>query len=73
MLANDYWRPNPAVPNPSNTLQRPSRDYKERVSRARNINTVTQALDPLQAFGIEGGRDFEKVESARLLQSSEYS
>ncbi|MDE6805165.1 MAG: cell surface protein SprA, partial [Muribaculaceae bacterium] len=40
---------------------------------ARNINQVTQALAPLQAYGITGGRDFEKVESARLLKSSEYS
>lgn len=40
---------------------------------ARNINTVTQALEPLAAYGIEGGKDYEKVESARLLQSSEYT
>ena len=30
------------------------------------------AREPLQAFGIEGGRDYEKVESARLLSASEY-
>ena len=34
---------------------------------------VTQALEPLRAYGIEGGKDFEKVESARLLKSSEYT
>ncbi|MDE6556603.1 MAG: cell surface protein SprA, partial [Duncaniella sp.] len=40
---------------------------------ARNINTVTQALAPLSAYGIDGGSDYEKVESARLLSSSEYT
>ena len=40
---------------------------------ARNINTVTQALEPLQTYGIIGGTSFEKVESARLLNSSEYT
>ncbi len=73
VLANDYWRPNPAVPNPSNTSNSLLEIIKTEYPGARNINTVTQALDPLQAFGIEGGRDFEKVESARLLQSSEYT
>ncbi|MDE5895744.1 MAG: cell surface protein SprA, partial [Muribaculum intestinale] len=73
VLANDYWRPNPAVPNPSNTSNALLEIIKTEYPGARNINTVTQALDPLQAFGIEGGRDFEKVESARLLQSSEYT
>ncbi|WP_300935720.1 cell surface protein SprA [uncultured Muribaculum sp.] len=73
VLASDYWRPNPAVPNPSNTSNALLEIIKTEYPGARNINTVTQALDPLQAFGIEGGRDFEKVESARLLQSSEYT
>ncbi len=30
-------------------------------------------LEPLSAYGIEGGRDYEKVESARLLSTSEYT
>ena len=34
---------------------------------------MTQVLQPLGAYGIEGGRDYEKVESARLLSSSEYT
>ncbi|MDE6086289.1 MAG: cell surface protein SprA, partial [Muribaculaceae bacterium] len=46
---------------------------KEEYPGARNINSVTQALEPLRAYGIEGGRDFEKVESARLLSESEYT
>ncbi|MDE6166331.1 MAG: cell surface protein SprA, partial [Muribaculaceae bacterium] len=31
-----------------------------------------QVLSPLAANGFEGGRDYEKIESARLLTSSEY-
>ena len=30
-------------------------------------------LEPLGAYGIEGGSAYEKVESARLLSSSEYT
>lgn len=72
-LANDYWTPNMSFANPSNRsndlLDIIKRDYPA----ARNINTVTQALAPLEAYGITGGRDYEKVESARLLSTSEYT
>ena len=72
-LANNYWTPNLTVPVPSNSsnnlLQVIKTDYPE----ARNINSVTQALAPLAEFGINGGRDYEKVESARLLSESEYT
>ncbi|MDE6653934.1 MAG: cell surface protein SprA, partial [Muribaculaceae bacterium] len=40
---------------------------------ARNINMITQVLEPLRTYGIVGGEDYEKVESARLLSSSEYT
>lgn len=36
---------------------------------ARKISTVTQAL----GGAMEGGKDFEKIESARLLDASEYT
>lgn len=72
-LANDYWTPNMSFANPSNR----SNDLLDIIKRdypgARNINTVTQALAPLEAYGIAGGRDYEKVESARLLSTSEYT
>lgn len=38
-------------------------------STSRNISQVTHALTPF----FETGKDFEKVESARLLESSEYT
>ncbi|MDE6048764.1 MAG: cell surface protein SprA, partial [Paramuribaculum sp.] len=71
-LVSDYWTPNRAFDNPANTSNNLLAVIKSDYPGARNINTVTQALAPLAAYGIEGGRDFEKVESARLLSSSEY-
>ncbi len=71
-LASDHWIGNPAIPNPSNNSNDLLSVIKTEYPEARNINTVTQALSPLDAFGIEGGRDYEKVESARLLSENEY-
>ena len=72
-LANDYWVPNPALPNPSNNSNNLLQVIKSEYPDARMISSVTQALAPLGAYGIEGGMDYEKVESARLLTTSEYT
>lgn len=72
VLANDYWTVNPALDNPSNASNNLLSVIKSEYPDARNINTVTQALTPLGLYGIEGGHDYEKVESARLLGESEY-
>ena len=39
----------------------------------RNIQQTSTALENLNGTGFEGGTDYEKVESARLLTSSEYT
>ncbi|MDE6198930.1 MAG: cell surface protein SprA, partial [Muribaculaceae bacterium] len=72
-LTNSYWQPNASLPNPANASNNLLSVIKSDYPGARNINTVTQALEPLRAYGIEGGNDYEKVESARLLSSSEYT
>lgn len=72
-LANSYWQPNPSLPNPANASNNLLSVIKGQYPDARNINTVTQALSPLSTYGIEGGHDYEKVESARLLTESEYT
>lgn len=72
-LANDYWRPDPGQLVPCNQSNNLLQVIKTQYPEARNINRVTQVLEPLQAYGIVGGRDFEKVESARLLKSNEYT
>lgn len=72
-MANSYWQPNYTFDNPSNQSNNLLTIMKDNFPGARNINEVTQVLEPLAAHGITGGRDYEKVESARLLKSSEYS
>ncbi len=71
-LANDYWSPDLSAAVPSNRSNNMLTILKDQFPGARNINMVTQTLEPLKAYGIEGGKDYEKVESARLLKSSEY-
>ena len=44
-----------------------------RATDFRNIQQTSAALENLNGTGFEGGLDFEKVESARLLNSSEYT
>lgn len=73
VLASDHWTPNPTLSNPANASNDLLQVVKTEYPGARNINQVTQVLEPLEAFGITGGRDYEKVESARLLSSSEYT
>ncbi|MDE6288390.1 MAG: cell surface protein SprA, partial [Muribaculaceae bacterium] len=73
VLGSDYWQPNPSMDIPTNTSNNLLPIIKTDFPGARNINTVTQALEPLQAYGIVGGTDYEKVESARLLSSNEYT
>ena len=72
-LASNYWQPDFSSPVPSNSSNNLLQVIKASYPEARNINAVTQALEPLSAYGIEGGTDFEKVESARQLSSSEYT
>lgn len=72
VISNNHWVGNPALDNPSNNSNDLLSTIKSQYPEARNINLVTQVLEPLSAFGIEGGRDYEKVESARMLSSNEY-
>ncbi|MDE6262340.1 MAG: cell surface protein SprA, partial [Muribaculaceae bacterium] len=72
-LACSHWVPNMSAANPSNSSNNLLQTLKTDYPTARNINSVTQALEPLAAYGFEGGRDYEKIESARLLSSSEYT
>ncbi len=73
VLGNNFWVTNPALDNTANNSNNLLSIIKNEYPGARNISTVTQALEPLSDFGIDGGKDFEKVESARLLSSSEYT
>lgn len=72
-LANDYWQPDMSMAVPSNQSNNLLTVIKNEYPDARNINQVSQVLQPLAAYGITGGKDYEKVESARLLKESEYT
>ena len=47
--------------NPSNQSNNLLDVLKTEYPDARDINQVTQALSPLQAYGITGGRDLRKL------------
>lgn len=72
-ISSSHWIPNTSYNNPSNTSNNLLSEIKTSYPDARYISQVTQALSPLSAYGIEGGKDYEKVESARLLSSSDYT
>ena len=70
---NSHWATNSAVANPSNTSNNLLSEITSQYADARYISQTTSVLEPLSAYGITGGQDYEKVESARLLSSSEYT
>lgn len=56
--------------NSNNLLQEIRSNYPD----ARYKDKVSTALEPLKnSYGFEGGKDYEKIESARLLSSADYS
>lgn len=74
-----YWQPQ-SVRYPSNKANNLYATMAADSSASvRNINTVTQTLEALsqqleaQGLTFTGGRDYDKIESARLLTSSEYT
>lgn len=73
LLANSHWQVTSSQDNPSNSSNNLLEEIKTNYPGAREINRVASELAPLADFGIEGGRDYEKVENARLLASSEYT
>ena len=72
-LCNNHWSPNYAMENPANTSNNLLSEITTQYPDARYISQATSVLSPLSAYGINGGQDYEKVESARLLSSSEYT
>lgn len=66
---NDNWNGKAGAPdNNTNDLYKYIRDN---VPQFRDLQQTSTALEGLN--GMEGGTDFEKIESARLLTSSEYT
>ena len=70
-ISNSHWLPSGST-NPTNTSNTLLDEIKNNYPDARYISQAASALAPLSAYDFEGGKDYEKIESARLLSSTEY-
>ncbi len=68
-IANNRWNGTGSV-NPSNSSNNLYAILNATLDGARNISSATPTLD---GAGLVGGIDYEKLESARKLSSSEYN
>ncbi len=67
-LSNQMWAASGSVPaNQANT------EYQAMTSQYAAARDIDQAAATLEGGGLVGGADFEKLESAQLLNSSEYT
>jgi len=64
----NLWSPS-SVSSPSNKA---NTEYQTIVSSLAEARDISQATTILDAYGMEGGEDYEKLQSARLLSTSEY-
>ena len=68
-IKNTLWSPQGSLNIPYNQANTLYSDINTKYPDARNINNVTQIFN---SAGLVVGQDYEKIESARLLSSSEY-
>lgn len=71
-ICNHHWT-GAGTGMPSNSSNDLLSEIKENYPDARYMSRASTALAPLKAYDFEGGKDYEKIESARLLNSSEYT
>ena len=71
-ISNHHWIGTGAS-MPSNSSNNLLTEIKDNYPDARYMSKASTALSPLKAYDFEGGTDYEKIESARLLSSSEYT
>ena len=71
-ICNDHWV---GVPSsmPSNNSNNLLSEIKESYPDARYMSKASNALQPLKQYNFEGGKDYEKIESARLLTKTDYT
>ena len=72
-LGNEHWVRQSSTGFPENRANTLYEEITTQYSAIRNISEVTSTMAELEVFGINGGKDFEKIESARKLNSSEYT
>ncbi len=68
-ISNSIWTPG-AIENPGNNSNSLYASLVGELAAARDISQTTFILD---GAGLVGGTDYEKLETARLLNSSEYT
>lgn len=72
-IDNSHWTKNPAMTIPSNNANSLYTEITG-VPNVRNIQMTNSVLnDNFGSFGVSGGEDYEKIESARKLDPSEYT
>jgi cell surface protein SprA len=72
-IDNSHWTKNPAMTIPSNNANSLYTEITG-VPNVRNIQMTNSVLnDNFSSFGVSGGEDYEKIESARKLDPSEYT
>ena len=69
-VSNKTWSPT-GLPVPSNQSNSEYQTLVSQYADARNIDMTSSTLDAIPGF--VGGTDYEKLESARMLTSSEYT
>ncbi|MDR2473839.1 MAG: cell surface protein SprA, partial [Tannerella sp.] len=68
-ISNPQFTPTGTIPIPYNGANNLYRTIVDNYSGAREISAVTQVFDGF----IDGGRDYEKIESARMLSTTDYT
>ena len=71
-ISNHHWIGD-ITALPSNTANTLMGEIKDQYPDARYMSKASTALAPLKEFDFEGGKDYEKIESARLLTSADYT
>lgn len=68
-IKNSHWIANAAVTVPANSA---NNEYATLTNTLPDVRDITQTGALLDGIGMQGGEDYEKIESARLLSASEY-
>ena len=70
-ISNVNWSRTATTTNPQNRANSLYNDLNTKYAEARDISAATTILDAIEEFS--GGVDYEKLQSARLLNTSEYT
>jgi cell surface protein SprA len=71
-IFNNHWSPT-GVSNPSNASNSLYAEMVQTYSLARDFSNISSALAPLESAGVQLGTDYERLESARKLESTEFT